>query len=70
VAQCDVIVHLAAVNRHSDSQVLYETNVGLATQLVAALEAANSKAHVLFSSSTQEERDNLYGKSKKKQGQD
>jgi UDP-2-acetamido-2,6-beta-L-arabino-hexul-4-ose reductase len=33
--------------------------------LVNALEATNSKAHVLFSSSSQEEKDNLYGKSKK-----
>ncbi|MGN6530523.1 MAG: polysaccharide biosynthesis C-terminal domain-containing protein, partial [Ginsengibacter sp.] len=30
-----------------------------------SLERTKSKAHVLFSSSTQEERDNLYGKSKK-----
>ena len=65
VGKCDVIVHLAAVNRHSDPQMIYDTNVGLATQLVAALEATKSKAYVLFSSSTQEERDNLYGKSKK-----
>lgn len=65
VAQCDVIVHLAAMNRHNDPQVIYDTNVGLAAKLVVALEAINSKAHVIFSSSTQEERDNLYGQSKK-----
>ena len=65
VSTCDVIVHLAAMNRHNDPQVIYDTNVGLATKLVLALETTNSKAHVIFSSSTQEERDNLYGKSKK-----
>lgn len=65
VAQCDVIVHLAAMNRHNDAQVIYDTNIGLVQQLIAALEATNSKAHVLFSSSSQEERDNLYGQSKK-----
>jgi UDP-2-acetamido-2,6-beta-L-arabino-hexul-4-ose reductase len=65
VLQCDVIVHLAAMNRHNDPQVIYDTNVGLAAKLVLSLEATNSKAHVIFSSSTQEERDNLYGKSKK-----
>jgi UDP-2-acetamido-2,6-beta-L-arabino-hexul-4-ose reductase len=65
VAQCDVIVHLAAMNRHNDPQVIYDTNIGLVQKLIKALEVTRSKAHVLFSSSMQEERDNLYGKSKK-----
>lgn len=65
VAQCDVIVHLAAMNRHNDPQVLYDTNVGLVSTLIRSLERTNSKAHVLLSSSSQEEKDNLYGKSKK-----
>lgn len=65
VKQCDVIVHLAAMNRHNDPKVIYDTNIGLAQKLVNALECTQTKAHVLFSSSTQEERDNEYGKSKK-----
>nr|WP_314494042.1 NAD-dependent epimerase/dehydratase family protein [uncultured Chryseobacterium sp.] len=65
VAECDVIVHLAAMNRHENEQVIYETNVDLAQKLVDSLKRNNSKAHVMISSSTQEERDNLYGKSKK-----
>jgi UDP-2-acetamido-2,6-beta-L-arabino-hexul-4-ose reductase len=65
VKQCDVIVHLAAMNRHNDPEVIYNTNIGLVKQLIAACEATDSKPHILFSSSTQEERDNLYGKSKK-----
>ena len=65
VSSCDVIVHLAAMNRHNDPEVIYETNTGLVKSLIASLERTNSKAHVLFSSSSQEERDNLYGKSKK-----
>lgn len=65
VAQCDVIVHLAARNRHESEQVIYETNTGLAHQLVASLKRTASTAHVLISSSTQEERDNLYGRSKR-----
>lgn len=65
VSQCDVVVHLAAMNRHNDPEVLYNTNINLVKQLIAALEKSNSKVHVLFSSSSQEERDNLYGKSKK-----
>jgi UDP-2-acetamido-2,6-beta-L-arabino-hexul-4-ose reductase len=65
VAQCDVIVHLAAMNRHNDPQVLYDTNVGLVSSLIQSLQRTNSKAHVILSSSSQEEKDNLYGKSKK-----
>lgn len=65
VKQCDVIVHLAAMNRHNDPNVIYNTNIGLVKQLIAACEITQSTPHILFSSSTQEERDNLYGKSKK-----
>ena len=65
VSQCDVIVHLAAMNRHNDPQVIYEINISLVQKLIQALLETKSKAHVLFSSSTQEEKDNLYGKSKK-----
>jgi UDP-2-acetamido-2,6-beta-L-arabino-hexul-4-ose reductase len=65
VTQCDIIVHLAAMNRHNDPEVIYKTNIGLSKQLISACESTNSTPHILFSSSTQEERDNLYGKSKK-----
>ena len=64
VKSCDVIVHLAAVNRHTDVHVLYETNMRLVKQLIEAMEATNSRPYVLFSSSIQEERDNEYGRSK------
>lgn len=65
VKQCDVIVHLAAMNRHPDPQVIYETNLLLVHQLINAMEAERVTPHVLFSSSTQEERDNEYGNSKR-----
>lgn len=65
VKDCDAIVHLAAMNRHNDPEVLYQTNIGLVKQLIDACEATQSWPHILFSSSTQEERDNLYGRSKK-----
>ena len=32
VADCDVIVHLAALNRHNDAEVIYNTNVRLVKQ--------------------------------------
>jgi UDP-2-acetamido-2,6-beta-L-arabino-hexul-4-ose reductase len=65
VKNCDVIVHLAALNRHNDPATIYEINVGLVDKLIAALERTEVKPHLIISSSTQEERDNLYGKSKK-----
>lgn len=65
VKQCDTIVHLAAMNRHNDPEIIYNTNIGLVKQLIKACEDTQSTPHILFSSSTQEERDNLYGKSKK-----
>jgi UDP-2-acetamido-2,6-beta-L-arabino-hexul-4-ose reductase len=64
VSGCDAIVHLAAMNRHGDPQVIYDTNIALVRDLLNALDETGSKPHILFSSSTQEERDNLYGKSK------
>ncbi|MDB5288269.1 MAG: epimerase [Mucilaginibacter sp.] len=65
VRNCDVIVHLASMNRHQDPQVIYNTNIQLVEKLILSLENTQSKAHVLFSSSSQEERNNLYGRSKK-----
>lgn len=65
VSQCDTIVHLAAMNRHEDANVIYQTNLNLVDTLIAACENTQSKPHILFSSSSQENRDNLYGKSKK-----
>ena len=65
VSQCDVIVHLAALNRHNDSQIIYDTNLYLVKRLIQAMESTHSKPHLLFASSIQEERDNPYGQSKK-----
>ena len=69
VQSCDVIVHLAGLNRHPDENEIYETNVGLVRSLINACEGANVQPHILFSSSTQESRDNSYGRSKKKGGE-
>lgn len=65
VSKCDVIVHLAAMNRHESQQVIYDTNLDLVRKLIASMETTDSKPHVIFSSSTQEEKENLYGNSKK-----
>jgi len=65
VCQCDVIVHLAALSRHSDLHIVYETNIRLVKQLITVMESTAKTPHILFSSSVQEEHDNEYGKSKR-----
>lgn len=66
VKECDIIIHLAAMNRHGDPQVIYNTNVELVSKLISACEQAQATPWIIMSSSTQEENDNLYGSSKKK----
>ena len=65
VKECDVIVHLAAINRHESQQVIYDTNVGLVKRLIAACISTDSTPWIFMSSSTHESRGNLYGNSKK-----
>lgn len=65
VKQCDVIVHLAGVNRNPDPEALFAANIAMAVALETSLSRTGSTAHVIFSSSTQEERDNHYGNSKR-----
>lgn len=65
VRECDVIVHLAAINRHPDSKFLYETNIRLVQSLIAAMEQEQVAPYLLFASSIQEELANEYGCSKR-----
>lgn len=64
VLQCDTIVHLAAMNRGNPEEI-YKCNIGLVKKFIGVLGETNHKPYIIFSSSIQEERDNLYGKSKK-----
>ena len=66
VNACDVIIHLAALNRHEDDVFLHDKNISLAQTLVEACENTGAKPKLIFSSSVQENRDNFYGMSKKK----
>lgn len=65
VSNCDIIVHLAAMNRHENAQIIYDTNIELVSKLIKACNETQATPHIIFSSSTQELKDNLYGKSKK-----
>ena len=65
VSSCDVIVHLAGVNRAETDEEVYDANIKLNTVLKKALIDANFKGHLLFASSSQENGDSIYGKAKK-----
>lgn len=64
VAQCDVICHVAGVNR-GDERSIYDGNISLAKELVAAIRRTSAGGHIVFASSTQCDQDNAYGRSKK-----
>jgi len=67
VRDCDAIVHLAGMNRGEDIEIA-RTNAWLAERLVACLEQAGSRPHLVYSSSVHESRDTAYGRSKKRAG--
>jgi UDP-2-acetamido-2,6-beta-L-arabino-hexul-4-ose reductase len=62
--QADCLVHLAGVNR-DEPEVVYQKNIDLMEKLLEYCDASGSKPTILFSSSTQIERDNEYGRGKK-----
>ncbi|MCP3966504.1 MAG: NAD-dependent epimerase/dehydratase family protein [Lentisphaerae bacterium] len=64
VLRCDAIVHLAAISRHDDAEYLYNTNMELVENLIAAMETTDSAPHVIFASTTHEPRGNRYHMSK------
>lgn len=64
-AVCDIIVHLAGLSRHQDSQLLYDTNIGLLRQLLDAAGIRTSPPRIIFCSTTHEERGNPYHRSKR-----
>jgi UDP-2-acetamido-2,6-beta-L-arabino-hexul-4-ose reductase len=64
VSECDVLVHLAGMNRGNDHEV-EATNVALAEALVAACVRTESVPHIIYSNSIHCERDNVYGRSKR-----
>ncbi len=65
VSQCSVIIHLAGLNRHSDEEAIYSTNIELTNRLIQSFNRTAYKGHIIYSSSIQEERNNVFGNSKK-----
>ena len=61
---CDVIVHLAGMNRGDDAEVA-ATNIAITEQLLKACDNAGTRPNIIFSSSTHIYRNTPYGESKK-----
>jgi UDP-2-acetamido-2,6-beta-L-arabino-hexul-4-ose reductase len=62
---CDVIFHFAGINRHSDNDYIYQENIRLTQALVGVLNRVDHPIKVVFSSSSQESTESIYGKAKK-----
>jgi UDP-2-acetamido-2,6-beta-L-arabino-hexul-4-ose reductase len=65
VANADLIVHLAGINRPLKPEEFIDGNVNLTKKLLDFVLETGTKAPIIFSSSTQAALDNPYGKSKK-----
>jgi UDP-2-acetamido-2,6-beta-L-arabino-hexul-4-ose reductase len=65
VIGADAVVHLAGVNRPPNEEEFDRGNAGLTRQVCDAVRAAGRAVPVLLASSTQAERDNPYGRSKR-----
>ncbi|WP_208002249.1 NAD-dependent epimerase/dehydratase family protein [Luteimonas yindakuii] len=63
VRRCDIVVHLAGINRPDDEREFATGNVDFTTHLLDLLETHGARP-VLFSSSIQAAQDNPYGRSK------
>lgn len=68
IAQADVIVHLAGMNRGEEDEIA-KTNVALAQRIVATCRRLDVRPHVVFSSSTHADGDSKYGISKRQAAQ-
>jgi UDP-2-acetamido-2,6-beta-L-arabino-hexul-4-ose reductase len=64
LAACDVLVHLAGVNRPDDPSGFQIGNAELTRSICDRLSAAGNRPLVIFASSAQAELDNPYGRSK------
>jgi len=64
VKKSDVIIHLAGVNRSIDLEVFEKDNTTLSQKICELIKLSGKKIPLFFSSSSQADEDNPYGKSK------
>ncbi|MBT9455999.1 MAG: NAD-dependent epimerase/dehydratase family protein [Burkholderiaceae bacterium] len=65
---CDAVLHCAGVNR-ADPDVVETANPRIAQKLVDALERTGTRAHIVYTNSTQAGTDTPYGRSKQQAAQ-
>jgi UDP-2-acetamido-2,6-beta-L-arabino-hexul-4-ose reductase len=65
IREADFIFHLAGVNRPENDSEFSKVNFGLTSEIIKELVSFKKNIPIVFSSSTQAESDNEYGKSKK-----
>lgn len=65
ISQADFIIHLAGINRPLSVEEFYDGNTNFTKTLIDSVIKSGKNIPILFSSSTQAELDNDYGKSKK-----
>ncbi len=64
IDRCDTVIHLAGVNRGTDEEIS-EINRSLTEKLVSAAQQCTHDLHLVYTSSTQRELDNVYGQMKR-----
>lgn len=65
ISSNDIIFHFAGVNRDIDEKEVFNKNSEINETLYLALEEVKFKGKLIFTSSTQEDTESLYGKAKK-----
>ncbi len=64
INEADAIIHLAGVNRSSIEKDFLDTNIDLTKNICKSMKFLKKSIPILFSSSTQFDNNNIYGKSK------
>jgi UDP-2-acetamido-2,6-beta-L-arabino-hexul-4-ose reductase len=66
VNDCDVIIHLAGINRDNNEENIYNVNLSIAKSLAYSCKRTNFKGKLIFSSSIHEEKlESAFGNSKR-----
>lgn len=63
-SKCDIVFHLAGINRPKDEKEFGAGNIDFTNTLLSSLKKHDNRAPLIFSSSTQALLDNPYGRSK------
>jgi len=65
LSECDLVIHLAFLNRHANQSFLYDTNLELARKLAVAWEKSTNPPALLYASSIREGEATAYGQAKR-----